>query len=308
MGGCLPSRPFADPEAVRRAEAEYNAATARRLSTQAEAAHEAGNTQQALALFTKALEADPANIEAHIGIGDIHQEQARRIDPGNFASNYKLGLMYHLMNRLREAISTYLSALTIDPANFDANLNLATAYLQIGEPTLALPYAERAVKINASSQPAQVNLGSIYSALGRHDDAVVAYRAAADLGELAGPVAVNLVNALVKSGKYQRALNVLQTLIRTDPQGPYFERLGYVHFKLGEYDQSIAAYEKALAANPNDSSSLNGLGVNLMTRYIQAGRTDQRIRDRALEAWRTSVRINPAQTNIVDLISRYGTL
>ena len=301
-------------------EQQYRTHVANNLVQRADQARAAGNNAEALMLLQKALEADPANLQAHMGIGDIYEVSgdferaasqyatARSINPGHFGSNYKLGLMYHLLDRLREAVSAYLSALTIDPNSFEANLNLATAYLQLGEPSLALPYAEKAVRLNPDSQPAHVNLGTIYSSMGRHNDAVLAYRDAADRGDLTPPVAMNLVNALLKTGNYQRAVNTLETLIRTDARAQWHERLGYAYFKLSDFPRSLESYERALALEPNDTSALNGLGVNLMTRYIQGNREDRLSRDRALDAWRKSVQINGEQSHIIDLISRYGSL
>lgn len=301
-------------------EQRYRASLATNLVQRADQARAAGNNAEALALLQKALEADPANLQAHMGIGDIYEvsgdyeraaaqyAEARSLDPSHFGSNYKLGLMYHLLDRLRDAVAAYLSALTIDPNSFEANLNLATAYLQLGQPSLALPYADKAVRLNPSSQPAHVNLGTIYSSLGRHNDAVLAYRDAADRGELTPPIAMNLVNALIKTNNYQRAVNTLESLIRTDPRSQWYERLGYAYFKLSDFPKSMEAYERALQLDPNDTSALNGLGVNLMTRYIQSNREDRATRDRAIEAWRKSVQLNGQQSHIVDLIARYGTL
>lgn len=281
---------------------------------------DAGNIEQALVLFTRALEKDPNQIDAHIGIGDIHQvkgdytraaeqyDTARKINPQNFDANYKLGLMYHLLNRLSEAVATYLQALAINPDNFDANLNLATAYLQTSQPELAIPYGEKAVALNPESQPAYVNLGAIYSAVGRNEDAVNTYRGALDHGEMSAPIAVNLANALIKINAYERAVNTLDSMIRKEPRAEYYERLGYVHFKSGAMDKSQEAYQRALSLDARDFASLNGLGVIQMTSYLKGGSKDVALRDSAIASWQKSVRLNPDQPKIVDLISRYRAL
>ena len=294
--------------------ASYTAAGEREMA--------AGDLDAALRAFQQALEQDPDYTDAYLGIGDVYQKRgnlnaaaeryadARRLSPGRFETNYKLGLTYHLLQRVRDAVDLYLTALTVDPYNFEANANLATAYLQLDQPEAALPYAERAVRLNPESQPAYANLGAIYASMGRPEDAVIAYRNAADLGQLSPPIAVNLVNTLLDAGRPQRAVNTLETLIRTDPQprASYQERLGYAHFKLGNYDQSLQAYQHALDLAPDDIAALNGLGVNLMTRYIRNDRGSTDTRDRAIEAWRRSLRIDAEQPRIIDLIARYRRL
>lgn len=290
------------------------------LATDGQAAIESGNLDNALDLFTQALASNPRHVDSHIGVGDIYQikgdyesaagkyKTARDIEPQNYDANYKLGLMMHLLNRVREAVKSYLDALTINPDSFEANMNLGTAYLQLSEPSLALPYAERATKLDGTSQPAFVNLGVIYAAVGRHEDAVMAYRAAADRGDLSPQIAVNLVNALIKTKKYERAANVLRTLGAREQRTEYHERLGYVYFKQGKFDDSLIQYRKALEAEPDDPAALNGLGVNLMTRYIRGRRLDIETRDEALNAWRRSLRANAKQPRIADLIARYSKL
>jgi tetratricopeptide (TPR) repeat protein len=317
LGGCE-MFPFAEQfRSRKRADQISTALSTMALAQGGRRELQAGNLDRALQMFMKALERDPNQLDAHVGIGDIHQvkgdyaqaalqyETARNISPRSFEVNYKLGLMYHLLNRLQEAVDTYLQALTINPNNFDANLNLATAYLQIEQPGLALPYADKAVQLSPESQAAYVNLGAIYSALNRHEDAVTAYRSALDRGDLSPPIAVNLVNALVKINAFDRAINALDVMIRQEQRHEFYERLGYVHFKAGAYEQSMAAYEKALELNPGDFASLNGLGVNLMTSYLKNGAKEPALRDQAIASWQRSVRLNSDQPKIVDLISRY---
>jgi tetratricopeptide (TPR) repeat protein len=292
----------------------------RRLVSQAEQFKNEGLLEAALAAFEMVLDDNPRQTDAHIGIGDIYEikgdyeeaadkyKTAKTIDPTNYKATYKLGLMYHLLNRVQAAIAEYLDALAIRPNSFEANLNLATAYLQINEPQLGLPYAEAAVKLNADSQTAHTNLGSIYAALGQYNLAIDEYRAAAELGELKPQLALNLAESLLKTGRYQQALNTLKAVQRTNDTGAVRERLGYAYFKLGEYQSSLAAYESSLEIAPQDTGALNGMGVNLMTLYLQGRREDTSLRNRAIGAWQKSVSIDPNQQRIIDLIARYRKL
>ncbi len=235
-------------------------------------------------------------------------ESGRSLVPSSVDENYKHGMVFHQLNRVRDAIQVYLTALTIDPNSFEANLNLATAYLQIGQPQLGLPYAEAAVNLKPDSQAAQVNLGSIYAAMGQYQLAIDAYRAAAELGALEPQIALNLADALIRTGRYRRAINTLEALARQQSSELVYERIGYAYFKLADFDQSARAYEKALELDPDDPASLNGLGVNLMTQYLRDRRENIDLRDRAIRAWQQSVRIKPDQQRIIDLIARYRGL
>jgi len=279
-----------------------------------------GLLEAALAAFEMVLDDNPRQVDAHIGVGDVYEvkgdyetaaekyKTAKQLDPSNYKATYKLGLMYHLLNRVRSAIQEYLAALAIRPNSFEANLNLATAYLQVNEPQLGLPYAEAAVKLNPESQTAHANLGSVYAALGQHHLAIEEYRAAAELGELKPQIALNLAESLLKTGRYAQALNTLRAVQRSSDTAAVRERIGYTLFKLGDYQDSLAAYESALELEPRDTAALNGLGVNLMTLYLQGRRENVRYRDRAIAAWQRSVTADPTQQRIIDLIARYRKL
>lgn len=281
---------------------------------------QSGLTESALTAFTLAIESNPRLTEAHMGVGDVHRqrgdyetasksyEEATRLQPDSFDAHYYLALMQQLLGKVNEAVRTYLKALTIDPDNFDANKNLASAYLQLGRPSDALPYAERAVYLNPQSQIAWANLAATQSLLDQFDKAVESYRQATELGEYASPVLLGLADAHIRLGNHERAMITLESLIRTQPSSTAYERLGYAQFKLRRFTESLASFRSALDLEPNDPASMNGLGVCLMTLYIQGGRTDTTQRDEALDAWRRSLQINPDQPRILDLLARYQRL
>jgi len=67
---------------------------------------------------------------------------------------------------------------------------------------------------------------------------------------------INLANALVETHQYADALEAC-----AGSANPAFDRIaGYVHQQTGERDKAIAAYERAVAANPDDLASWNNLG------------------------------------------------
>mgnify|MGYP006273132461 CR=1 FL=1 len=281
---------------------------------------EQGLSDYALAAFEAALRDNPDLTEAHLGMGEIQEqrgdlrgakaryETAAETDPQSFTAHYKLGLMQQLLGELRDAIRTYLRAVAIDPDDFAVNRDLAAAYLQLGRPEEALPYAERAIGLDAASQQAWSNLAAAYSLLGRYEEAVNTYRQAAELGDLADPVLLGLSDAHIKLGNYRRAINTLETLSRRSPSSTAYERMGYARYKLRRFEEALNSFEQALEYNDRDVAALNGVGVSLMTLYIESGRQNASRRERAVAAWRKSIRIDPDQPRIVDLLSRYARI
>lgn len=277
----------------------------------------AGRDDEALALLTRAIEANPTLTVAHLEMGEIFEQKgdyvsaersygnAAQRQPSNFDAQFGHGRSLHLLNRIAEAIRAYLRALTIQPDNFDANLALATAYIQIDGPSQALPYAQRAVQLNPSSGPARANLGSVYSQLGRHREAVDQYQAAAELMELSPSLLLNLAEALGKIERYEEMINTLEFANRMQPSAAAWERIGFAQFKLKRYDQSVNAFRQSVALDETHYPALNGLGVCLLNTYLLSDKKDAAALSESMSFFKRSLRINNRQPRIVDLVARY---
>lgn len=276
----------------------------------------------ALTELQRAIDINPKLTPAYIAMADIHlnkrndllaaqanYNQAAQLEPQNFKAQYGDGLTLQLLGRIAEAIRAYLRALAISPNDFDANLNLATAYLQQGEPSSGLIYGQRAVKVNPNNGAARVNLGAIYAALGEHDRAVSEYQQAAELMEQ-GPtpeLLLNMGESLGKIGKFAEMQNVLEELVQKRASAPAYERLAFSLFRQGKYPESLEAFRKALELDANYYPALNGIGVNLLNKYVESDRKDTQAQREAIENLRRSLQIEPKQPAVADLVSRFGS-
>ena len=241
-----------------------------------------GLLDAALAEFGLALEVNPNIADAHMGMGSIYQERgdyelasrayerATIVEPNKFEAHYSLGLMKQLLGRFREALQAYKTAWQLNPDDFKVNRELGSTYLQMGRPGEALTFVQIATKLDPDSQAAWCNLAATYNLLDRYEEAVDTYRQAAELGDLADPVLLGLADAHIHLNNLQQAMNVLDALIRRSPSVTAYERLGYVKFKMREFKEALFQYRQALALDPNDTATLNGLGACQMTLYIQA--------------------------------------
>jgi superkiller protein 3 len=288
-----------------------------RLLDAADDARDAGEYDVALAIFQDILAENPTITTAYLGIGEIHlvrkdyakaepaYARAARLEPRNFDAQYGHGLALQMLNRFVEAVRAYHRALTIDPDSVKANTNLATSYVQLRDPAKALTFAEKAVEVDPSNGPARANLGAIYEELGQYHDAVDAYIAALELMGNRPPLMMNLINALAEENRYREAANTAESLLRIEASAPAYERLGWCLFKLREYEQSMEAYRNAVDLDPTHWPALNGVGINALNRWLVTRRGDTRARIEAREAFRKSLRVNPKQPKLVDLMLKY---
>jgi tetratricopeptide (TPR) repeat protein len=284
----------------------------------AEAARASGDYETALAMFRDILAQNPTVTHAYVGIGEIYLEKqdylsaepyfarAVRYEPRNFGAQFGHGVVLQMLNRLVDAIKAYHRALTIEPDHPRANLNMATTYMQLGEPANALAFAEKAVKIDPASGPARVNLGAVYEQLGRSADAIEQYDAAVELMEPDGPLLMNLFNALSQEQRFEEARNTALAMIRIHPTAASYERLGWVQFRLKDYQKSVEAYRKAVEIDPNHWPSLNGVGVNALNVWLLSRKADEAAASEARQAFRRSLRINSDQPKIIRLLSDYN--
>lgn len=291
------------------------------MLAEAQGLRNAGEYENALALFRQILAENPTITTAYLGIGDIHMvnedyekaepvyARAARLEPQNFEAQYGHGLALQMLGRFIEAVRAYQRAISIDPDNPEANANLATTYLRLEQVQDALDYAERAVELNPENGSARVNLGAIYQQLGRNAEAIDQYLAAVELlddPENAAPVMVNLIDVLARENRYREAANTAENLIRIEPSANAYERLGWAHFRLKNYQRSMVAYEEAVDLDPRHWPSLNGIGINALNLWLLSDRSDEPAKRRARDAFRRSLQINDDQPRLVQLMLTYG--
>jgi len=279
---------------------------------------DAGDYQAAMATFREILAENPTVTTAYIGIGDIYMAQddyanaepayarAARLEPRNFDAQYGHGLALQMLERFVEAIRAYQRALVIEPLSPEANLNMALSYMEIGEARSALTFAQQAVESDPEHGPAWVNLGAVYEQLGMYPEAIETYRTAMELIDPPSPeLIMNLVNVLARAGRYQETIDAARTLNRIEPSANAWERIGWAHFRLKQYEQSAEAYRKAVELDPDHWPSWNGVGVNALNAWLLSKKRDKQARAEAAEALRRSLRINGDQQKTIALISTY---
>jgi len=287
-----------------------------------------GNLDAALEELAKAIRLDPNLSVAHAAMGDIHRrrgdyESARKsyeaaceTNPYAFRCHYNLGVTYQLLAEavkaadafqtyLRKAIGVYLRAAAIRPDDFDTNLNLSACYFQLGKYNLAEQYCQAAIQINTQSAPAYGNLGIINDSQGKLYEAVLAYKNSLEIDAHQPMILLNLGSSYVRQGRLKLALSIFELAAREAPDDPTpWEQMGGCHYHLHDLDQSLECYQKAASIDPRSADAHRGLGVVYMSRFlIEQGKTD--LRDKALEAWNTSLELRPDQKDLISLLQKY---
>ncbi len=103
------------------------------------------------------------------------------------------------------------------------------------------------------------------------------------------PARIFLGEALARSGKIDRALEIYRKLANEDPwQGSVHARLGWILGRLGQRDEALAALQKAYELAP-DSAEYR---INLSSTFLELDRPDE-----ARELLHSAIEIDPACAN-----------
>ena len=116
-----------------------------------------------------------------------HFEKALSIDPASAEAHYKLGTLYYLGRRVREALAEWRQAMALDPKHVPALNRAALVLAASPDPSLrngseAVALAERAVALSAERDPAVMDtLAAAYAEAGRFPEATRTARRALNL-------------------------------------------------------------------------------------------------------------------------------
>ncbi len=199
--------------------------------------------QQALALFRQALERDPQNLSAQIGIGAYHARMGVQVLDGE------------PMTHRARAQEILRQALQREPNSSRAHFYLALALNQL--PTLpeAQQHLERAIRIDPSSASAYAQIGNGMIRAGRPADGLENVRYAMRLGprDPVMPVWLEFAgNAELELGDNAEAVALFQRSIALNPSYPR-SWAGLVAARAlgGQLVEAHAELQKLMAFEPN---------------------------------------------------------
>ncbi len=156
----------------------------------------AREVEQAIELFTRAIELDPAYPQAHAGLADcwsylfLYRERsgtsrasaeraslrAVTLDPESAQAQASLGLALSLSGRQEEAERAFQAAVRLDPGLFEAHYFYARHAFASGQADKALQLYQEAMRVRPEDYQAPLLAAQIYDDCGRRDEGAVARR------------------------------------------------------------------------------------------------------------------------------------
>ena len=224
------------------------------------ASNEAFPRSQAAA--KRALEIDPSLAEAHTAMAyslavfdwdwigaEREFQRAIELDPDGYETHYRYGLLYlAVTGRHSEAIAEMQRALEIEPLSLITGANLVAVYLYAGENEMALAQARTTYELDPDFLVGRYFLGLAYSVNGMYAQAI-------DLCETvlrtdpANQLMLRVAgHAHAGSGRHREAENVIAKFNQiADTQYVVSYYQAAIYSSLGDTDQAFARLENAFA-------------------------------------------------------------
>ena len=227
---------------------------------------EAGQINEALLHINKALQIDPAYLDARNNLGQIYLKQGkfneatvcfkRVLDEGGVTSEVynNLALALVIQKKYDEAMKYLNKAMELTPDNPDIHNKMGIALLSAGKPDEAITHFKYVLQTNKIPAGVYANIGSAYMQVGKYDLAIENLSKAIELRPDNAEILNNLAwsYATVNDTSMQdanKAIELAQHACKlTGYNDPGFlDTLAVAYAAGGRFEEAKATAEKALS-------------------------------------------------------------
>jgi tetratricopeptide (TPR) repeat protein len=231
--------------------------------------------------YREALKLAPDWPEALVNLGIVYNRQgkpddalavfnrAAEINPQLLGVHLNLAITYFRTNRFREAEVPLRRALTIEPENKQALGLLVLTLFALEQYNEVTELGERALKTNANDAATLEVLGRAYLRLRRYADAVRVLEARSRINPESAEILMLLGEARDNAGDSEGAVRDFKRGVVASGSAALAElhfALGYVLWKLRQYEEAESEFRRELARDPKHASSTYYLGNIALTR------------------------------------------
>ena len=245
-----------------------------------------GQFEKAAAAQKKALSFDPANSvvnalsgSALYNAGEFKESipflrKAIRIDPKHPTWYlFQLGWSYFWMGQNEEAIAVFQKLISREPENADAHVFLGIALIAAGKPEEAIPMLDKALRLNPDRPGLYVgNLSVARACTGQTEEAITTMQEVFNSNPKDAESCRNLSLVLIYGGRHEEALSMAKKAIALNPtpDARFYDTLAGSYYMVGESNDAIAAFKKAIAIWPDNIY----VHIGLTAAYGLAGREE----------------------------------
>jgi serine/threonine protein kinase/tetratricopeptide (TPR) repeat protein len=201
--------------------------------------------EQAIQLFRKAIDTDPAYADAHAGLAACYV-----IVPG-YA--YRPAMEY-----LPLARSAAARALELDPTSAEAHAVIGDAATQVRDFDTAIRHLLRAIELNPNYATGRQWYGEALKELGRMEEALVEFRKAEELDPLSPIIRACIPEWYYLAGRNDEAIAESRKAIEIFPDFSTLRKFfAQAYIRKGMYREALAEVNRARTLTPNTPARLD---------------------------------------------------
>lgn len=193
-------------------------------------------------------------------------EKAYETDPNYAEAWYQAGYCYGVLGRHGDSLRASKQAAKLRPDWSAAFVNIGASSYALGQYKEAVDAYRQAIRLDDDAET-QYSLGLSYNKLSRTDEEILAYRRAVVLKPDHANAIEKLGLALFTKKRYADAAVYFEQLKTYRPDARTYNYAGECYIELGKNEESIEAFNNALAYNPD----MDKARYNLGRAYIKLG-------------------------------------
>jgi tetratricopeptide (TPR) repeat protein len=242
--------------------------------------HQAGQLEQAEAIYRQVLSENPGHTHAIDLLGVIHAQR----------------------KQFKPAIALFQQAIALQPAVAEYYLHIGQAMIDSGQPVPAIPCYRQAAALQPANHAAIFKLSILLAQNGQLLAGIDAAKAAVALEPGSVDYRGTLATMLMRANRPDLAAVELREITQRQPENIHgWHNLGAALCESGKVLEGLDAFHEALKLNPNHAVIYSNMAGALR----QLGRTDE-----ALAAARRAIEIDPdvpgGQNNLGAILSDVG--
>jgi tetratricopeptide (TPR) repeat protein len=234
----------------------------------------AGKFEEAIHIYTTALEIEPVNVPLNLEMGRLlkmmnridearaYFERAYEVDLGRIEALVELGNLSRDQGNLIQAISFYEMAIQISPTDLSGYLGLSNTYLLLDDTASAESILSTSIQRTTDKEAAYIARAQYYEKQGRWDHAFLDYQMAWSNSHHSKSAGIKLVDYLRRRNEIEQAIIVLKELEHRYGQGyEISNEYGKIYATQGRWSLALKAYQAAISADPTAVSAYLGLAA-----------------------------------------------
>lgn len=244
--------------------------------------HDQGNRSAQVLYYLGRMALESEDYDGAVGYSSELVEKY----PDEVAGYTNLALAYINLDKTLDAISLLLKARERFPENFAVNFLLGNTYTLEENYLLAKKSLLSALEISPDSRSAKHLLATVYNHLEEWSLSDQLYRELLETDRNDSQALNNYSYTLVERGiNLDLALEMARKAVALEPDNAaYLDTIGWVYFKLGEYEKALDYIRKSLELESDNPVVLEHMGDILLT-------TDRR--DEALQYYGKALELDP---------------